>query len=181
MGSKRLAGLLLTGAVALSAAACGSGGAPTGGSTSSGGSGTTSTAGPSGASTGSGSFAARANSICKSFKAQITAVAVPGDPSTVTSSGLPAWAQYFDKTIPLATTETSQLEGLIPPAAQQANFSTLVRSDRDQLNDAKAAQQAASGGDVNGFKQATQKLASAATPGDTAAKAAGLTDCANGS
>lgn len=175
--ARRLAGLFVTAAVGIGLSACSLSSAPLTGTTSN--SGTTSTAGPTGVSGPSGPFTSKANAICKSISGQIDGVGTPGDPSSATSSDLQAWARYLQQVIPLLTRGTSQLEGLIPPADVQANYTTLVRSDQLQLEDSQAAGQAASKGDLNAFRAATQKLGADGAPGDTAAKAIGLTDCAS--
>jgi len=178
MKLRQAAAGLFVSAIAWGMASCGGSSTPTSGTTSN--SGTTSTAGPTGASGAASSFTGKANAICRSIGEQLKALNAPGDPSAASSSDLPAWTHYLQQAIPLLTRGTAQLEGLIPPAAVQANYSTLVRSDQAQLRDTQAAEQAASGGDLSGFKAAVQKTSSDGSAGDTAAKSLGLTDCASG-
>jgi len=148
-------GLLATAALALAAAGCGT------------------------SSSGTGSFANQANNVCQSINVEISAVTPPGDPTTATASQLPAWAQYFQKTIPLAQKGNSELQALTPPASEQGNFSKLVESNLAQTVDAQAAERAASSGNLSAFVQATQKMGTDGSAGDPAATAAGLTQCSS--
>ncbi len=133
---------------------------------------------PAGTTTGTTSFKSQANAICKSINTRISAVSVPNS-SALTASNLPAFARYFQETIPIAEKGTADLQALTPPAGQQGHLAALVKGDQAQVADAQAAEQAASRGDLAGFEQAVKKLQTDGSAGNSGALAAGLTECAS--
>jgi ABC-type Fe3+-hydroxamate transport system substrate-binding protein len=126
-------------------------------------------------------FVAKANAICRTINQKVGSVQPPSSSGPPTVADLPGYATYFRKTIPYAQQGTAQLLALTPPAAIKQHVATLLKSDQDQIVDAENALRAASGGDRTGFIAAVQKLQTDSSPGNAAATAAGLTDCAGSS
>ncbi len=126
-------------------------------------------------------FVAKANAICRTITQKVGAVQPPSSSGPPTVADLPGYAAYFRKTIPYAQAGTAQLLALTPPAAIKQHVSTLLKSDQNQIVDAENALRSASSGDRTGFISAVQKLQTDSSPGNAAATAAGLTDCAGSS
>ncbi|MHB8510670.1 MAG: hypothetical protein ACYDCC_00665 [Actinomycetota bacterium] len=123
-------------------------------------------------------FIAKANQICKSVSDEIAKENPPGDPSGAKASDLSAWADYFDKTIPLAQDGLSKLKALVPPSADAASASAALDSIETQNMDATQARDAAKAGNLDQFKTLAAKLGSDNNDGNKLASDAGLTECA---
>lgn len=127
-------------------------------------------------------YAQQANAICATVNSNNKSVSAPaGDPTMVTADQLPAWGSYFDKINPPTEDALAKLKALPPPSQGAAGLTdALARADA-LAQDAVAAQTAAKGGDLSGFKSAIGRLVQDNGVANSAFDAIGLKTCGSGS
>lgn len=125
-------------------------------------------------------FVGLANTICKQGTASNAAVPQPSISSSMISpaaSDLPAIATYLSKQVASLQSTLDHLKALGTPPAKQSAWTQSLAAVQQSVNDAKAAQNAAHGGDVSTYDQALGRVVEDGGTIDQAFGSFGAMDC----
>lgn len=117
-----------------------------------------------------------ANSVCDQAEQQLASLPTPANPDKDPAQ-LPAWRDYLGQIIVGNQQLIDHLKGISPPPGDEAKINQFLGAARAHEDELKAAQDAATDGDIHALDAAMQKVENDSTSFHDA-QAYGLTRCA---
>lgn len=125
-------------------------------------------------------FVSEANAICTTSAASSAAVPQPSVSSSIinpSKSDLPSIASFLTTQVGILQSTVNRLKALGTPPAKQSTWTQAVAAIQKSVDDAKASQVAAQGGDAAGYETALGRVVQDGTAIDQTFGAFGATAC----
>jgi hypothetical protein len=125
-------------------------------------------------------FVSEANAICTTSAASSAAVPQPSVSSTIINPGkgdLPTIASFLSKQVTILQSTVDRLKALGTPPSKQSTWTQALAAIQKSVDDAKASQSAAQGGDAPGYETALGRVVQDGTGIDQTFGSFGATAC----